>query len=241
MGMVTIGGEETGVRFGAGSVLAAGVALAVLAGQGHAQTFTKMPLDMPADAAPPPIASPPPPIVAPPEAPALPQHGAVTPLQGEAATLGSSTECGPLAGLYLAPGNLKIFVTRRGTMVQDNPLRPLTNDLFIILQIVVNNRMASAYGPDFDNLRRAGAPQTLEGMAGTKITWASRPEAMPRSLRVVAEDGAVVLSPIVFSACAEAPKVAAPPPVVKRPTKAPGPEAYKAPRPSIALPQGAIP
>jgi hypothetical protein len=218
------------------------MALASLAGEGHAQTFTKMPLDMPAEAAPPIVAVPPPVAAVPPEAPvASPQRGADTPLQGEAATLGSSTECGSLAGLYLAPGNLKIFVTRRGTMVQDNPLRPLTNDQFIILQIVVNNRMASAYGPDFDNLRRAGAPQTLEAAGGTKITWASQPEAMPRSLRVVAEDGAVVLSPIVFSACAEAPKVAAPPPVSKRPTKAPGPEAYKAPRPSIALPQGAIP
>jgi hypothetical protein len=231
--------QEIDVTFAGRRLLAAMVALGALASGVRAQTFTTMPLDLP----PAPVAAPPvtAPLVPPTQPVPQPVPVAPAPLQGEAASPGSAATCGSLAALYLAPGNLKIWVTRRGTMVQDNPLRPLTNDRFVILQIVVNNRLASAYGPDYANLRRAGPPQTLEAAGGTRISWQDGTDALPPSLRVVTEDGSIVLDSIAFSACAEAPKVAAPAPAAKRPRK-PAPEAGGAPaRPGIALPQGAIP
>lgn len=234
------------MTFRAKPLLAACVALAGLpgplqfAGEVQAQAFPKMPLDLPAapeQPAPPSPQSASPP--APSRQPASPLPTA--PVGGDAASPGSAGACGALAALYIAPGNLKIWVTRRGTMVQDNPLRPLTNDRFVILQIVVNNRLASAYGPDFANLRRAGPPQSLEAAGGTRISWQDGVDALPPSLRVVTEDGSVVLDPIAFSACAEAPKVAAPAPTPRRPRRPAGEAGSTPARPGIALPQGAIP
>lgn len=157
-----------------------------------------------------------------------------------------STECGSAAGLYSGRGG-KLWVTKRGTMVEDNPLRPLSRDDLVVLQVHVNRKLATAYGPDLDNLRQGGSPQALEQASGHPIVWGPEALPMPRSLRVVAEDGAVLLGPLEFQSCGTPPAVStsttAPPratgqkPERRRPAP---PRAAETPRPNLSLPQGAI-
>jgi hypothetical protein len=156
----------------------------------------------------------------------------------EAGTQPAAPNCGDKAALYAAGKTFRMWVTRKGSLAEENPLRPLTKDQLTVLQIVVNNKVASAYGPDFDNMRRGGPPQQLEAANHTTIAWQPVPDELPRAIRVVADDGTLVLGPITFVECGDAPTVmAAPAPRKPRKPAASTGEA----RPSVALPQGAIP
>lgn len=154
--------------------------------------------------------------------------------------------CGSAAAFYSGRG-ASLWVTRRGTMLDDNPLRPLSRDALLVLQVHVNRRLATAFGPDLDNLRQGGPPQALEKASGHPIAWDPAPMAVPRSLRIVGEDGAVLLGPLQFQSCGPAPpaSAASTPPsraageAAERRRPAPAPAAEK-PRPNLSLPQGAI-
>jgi len=153
----------------------------------------------------------------------------------------SPSECGSRAAAY-ASGNVRIWVLRRGTMQEENPLRPLSRDQLIVLQVVVNGRSATAFGPSFDSMRQGGAPARLEEASGHRIAWDSGPQILPDNFRVVSEDGRVLLGPLSFDSCGDAPAVAA-----EKPARAqPKPERGEGRRPQgdgnrPGLPQGAIP
>ena len=152
------------------------------------------------------------------------------------------SECGTRAAVY-ASGNVRIWVLRRGTMQEDNPLRPLSRDQLIVLQVVVNGRSATAFGPDFESMRQGGAPARLEEASGHWIAWDSGPQILPDSFRVVSEDGRVLLGPLSFETCGDTPTVAAEKPGRAQPRAERG-EGRRSPqgdgnRPG--LPQGAIP
>jgi hypothetical protein len=174
--------------------------------------------------------------------PAMAQAPGPAPLDPRPA--GQASECGGKAALYAA-GKVQVWVTRRGTLQEDNPLRPLSPATLTVLQVVVNGRSATAFGPDFEHMRQGGAPARLAEAAGHPITWDSGPQNCPAAFRVVAEDGRVLLGPLTFQSCGDAPAAAAEAPVrASRPRARPAGEGRRnegeaGDRPG--LPQGAIP
>ena len=150
----------------------------------------------------------------------------------------SAAECGSRAAVYAA-GSVRIWVVRSGSILEDNPLRPLSPASLRVLQIVVNGRSATAMGPDFENLRQGGAPARIEEANGHPIAWESGLGNLPDRFRVVAEDGRVLLGPLTLQSCEEAPAVAAEKPLQpKRPARSSAPRSDEN-RPG--LPRGAIP
>lgn len=158
-------------------------------------------------------------------------------------TAEAGADCDTRAALYTAEKGFKLWVTRRGTMTQDNPLRPLSPEPKLVLEVAVNGRIATAHGADFAHLQRSGPPSQLEETSVGPIRWEPKMEGMPATMKVVADDGRVVLGPLRFVECGEAPKIAAA--TAKRPArKAPsqrGPAPSSQAPPGLALPQGAIP
>ena len=160
----------------------------------------------------------------------------------------SPASCGTQARLYAA-GGLRVWVTRQGTVEQDNPLRPLAPDKLLVLQVAVNGRLGTAFGPDFDNMRQAGSVQTLEQESGRPVRWSADGAAGPTTIRIVAEDGRVLLGPLAFRECGPAPRTSGPAPVpsaakigvpARRATDTSAPDQTSASRPGLPLPQGAI-
>lgn len=125
-------------------------------------------------------------------------------------------DCAPKAALYSGKG-LKLWVLRQGALVlAENPLRPLSRDEAVVLEVVVNGRRATAYGPDMNNLRQGGSLKSVEREGREPVRWAEGRTA-PAALRVVAEDGRVLAGPLAFGGCEEPPAAKA---IVDRPVKA---------------------
>lgn len=153
-----------------------------------------------------------------------------------------AADCGPKAGLYVAAKGLRLWVTRRGEMGRENPLRPLSPERLVVLQVVVNGRTATAYGPDYETLQQGGAPRDLERDAADPIRWEPGADGLPPTLRVVGEDGAVLIDAMRFTECVEAPKarLAAPSRPPADPDKPSRRAAEERSRPRPGLPQGAM-
>lgn len=173
-----------------------------------------------------------------------PQAQAAPPSATSPRAAAGPADCGGRAAIYSVEKGPKIWVLRRGTLVQDNPLRPLSNDVATVLEIVVKGRLASAYGPDFQSMHQGGPPRSLEEANGHTVAWEGELGTPPDSIRVVSDDGAVVLGPLRFGGCEDAPKVAAPAAARKpeagagrRPTK-PAPRELP---PGLHIPQGLVP
>lgn len=152
----------------------------------------------------------------------------------------SPAACEGRAALYAASGT-RVWVTRHGRMREDNPLRPLSQDAVSVLQVVVNGRSATAFGPDFENMRQGAAAARLEEASGHPIVWRPALDELPGSFRIVAEDGRVLLGPLTFSACADIPGVAPERPQAR--PRTPSREELRDPAAASrpGLPQGAIP
>ncbi|MET7242537.1 hypothetical protein ABZT49_04155 [Methylobacterium sp. EM32] len=116
----------------------------------------------------------------------------------------------PQAPEFAGAKGFRLFVTRQGTMTWSNPLRPLSPETVQVLQVVIRNKLATAYGPDLSGLRRGPSPAALEAQNGATIQWAGSPDTLPPTLRIVADDGSQVLAELAFQACGDAPKVAEP-------------------------------
>ena len=115
------------------------------------------------------------------------------------------SDCGPQAATYQAGKGPKLWVLRQGTMVlAENPLRPMSRDEAVVLDVVVNGRRATAFGPDLNHLRQGGSPKSVEHGGREPIRWAEGGVA-PAAIRVVAEDGRVLLGPMPFGGCEDAP------------------------------------
>ncbi|WP_018259744.1 hypothetical protein [Methylobacterium sp. WSM2598] len=146
---------------------------------------------------------------------ALLAAGAALPVAGSTrarAEDAAPVSCGNEAASYAGGKGVSLWVTRRGTLTRENPLRPLTPDLLQVLEVVIRGKAATAYGPDLDNLRRGGAPASLEAQSGpgAAIRWGAGLDGLPKTLRILQDDGAGVVAALPFRACGEAPKVATP-------------------------------
>ena len=149
-------------------------------------------------------------------------------------------DCGTKASLYTAAKGLKLWVLRRGAMVLgENPLRPLTRDTVRVLEVVVNGRLATAYGADYASLRQGGPARDLEKESADPIRWEPRGPGFPTEIRIVGEDGTDLFGPFRFSRCDEAPSARAV--GAGRPERAARPSGGPPPvRDGSRLPQGAI-
>lgn len=146
--------------------------------------------------------------------------------------------CAGRAALYAGgPKGTRIWVVRRGSMVlAENPLRPISRDRAVVLQVVFNGRLATAFGPDHENLRQGGAPADIERLGAEPIRWSDDAATPPPTLRVVADDGTVLLGPLPFVECADPPS--AKPVAARRPEKPVAPERRPAGAAGHAFPQG---
>ena len=73
---------------------------------------------------------------------------------------------------------------RRGSMSLQNALRPLSGATpAVVLQVTISGKVATAHGPDFEEMRRGGPPQQLEEESGSRIMWDKHLGALPRTIR----------------------------------------------------------
>ncbi|KMO31865.1 hypothetical protein VQ02_25285 [Methylobacterium variabile] len=116
----------------------------------------------------------------------------------------------PQAPEFAGAKGFRLWVTRQGTMTWTNPLRPLSPESVQVLQVVIRNKVATAYGPDLSGLRRGPSPAALEAQNSATIQWSGAVADLPPTLRILADDGGQVLAELKFQACGDAPKVAEP-------------------------------
>lgn len=177
------------------------------------------------------ISTPPGDDVAPPPSPNQNESRQVTP-----------ADCQGRAGLYAGNG-LKIWVVRTGSLTWENPLRPLTPEKTLVLQVSVNGRLGTAYGPDHEHLRQGASTRWLEEETGGSVRWEDGNRSLPSAIRVVAEDGTVLLGPLEWQSCGDAPRASEPAAGARSSSQAPRPSTPRSEpsRPRSNLPQGAIP
>ncbi|MCJ2100077.1 hypothetical protein [Methylobacterium sp. E-046] len=211
--------------------LAAGLMLAAPFGLTAAQAAPQAP-PRPAQA---PTPQPDGPPAAP--APAAPQ-AAPTPAAGPAI----EQPCGAQAARFESGKGFKMVITRAGQVRTTNPLRPLTPEVNEVLQVVIAGKVATAYGPDFNTLRRGSAAAAIEAMLGGPIPWQPTLPVLPDALTIVAEEGAP-LAQLAFKACEAPPAVKAPKAEARKKAPArrtPAPKAAEKTPPGFSMPQGVI-
>lgn len=116
---------------------------------------------------------------------------------------------------YDGPKAFSLWVTRAGSVTIDNPLRPLTPDVTRVLQLVIGDKLATAYGRDLTALRRGASPAALEGLLGGPIRWQATLGSLPDGFDIVSDAG-MPLAPMRFKECGTAPVAKAPPAPVAR-------------------------
>src|SRR5215212_10722511 len=91
--------------------------------------------------------------------------------QSDAKTESADVACAGAAA-YSAGSGPQVHVVRRGSMSLQNTLRPLSNATpAVVLQVTISGKVATAHGPDFEEMRRGGPPQQLEEESGSRIIW----------------------------------------------------------------------
>lgn len=188
---------------------------------------------------------------APPLLPAAPPSATPTTVTGP------PVACDPgQSVLYDGPNEFSVWVTRTGAVTIDNPLRPLTPDVTRVVQLVIGDKIASAYGRDLSSLRRGASPAALESLLGGPIRWDAHLGTLPDSFEIVTDANAP-LAQMRFKECGTAPAAKAlPVPVAKKEKKPKAPRKEPASAAAVAtapagrtaapprqfnIPQGAIP
>jgi hypothetical protein len=148
--------------------------------------------------------------------------------------------CAGKAAVYSAGSGPRVQVVRRGTLSRQNPLRPSSDpQSTLVLQVSINGKTAAAYGPSFEEMRRAGPPAWLERESGNAIDWEPDLAGLPQTITILSEDGPEVIARLRFAGCAAAAKQ----PRQKRSPEKRVPQPAEPERqapPPRALPEGAI-
>jgi hypothetical protein len=147
--------------------------------------------------------------------------------------------CGRSSAVYWAGSGPRVNVTRRGVLSERKPLEPKAAATeSIVVEVRISGKLATAHGPSFDAMRRAGPPSQLEEETGSAITWANDLSGLPKMFNILAEEGPEVVARLRFEACGA--RLAAPPERIRPARK---PDASSSPKRDSApthLPQGAI-
>jgi hypothetical protein len=142
------------------------------------------------------------------------------------------------AAVFSAGAGPEVHVTRLGTLDQRDPLAPLTKAKPArIIEVRIRDKLAAAYGPSFQELRRAAAPPDLERGLGNSIQWEPNLAALPRTLSIVGELPGEVVAILKFIRCAGTEKPSARPrPAKEKPNSKPPVDV----KPSRPLPRGTL-
>jgi hypothetical protein len=156
--------------------------------------------------------------------------------RAESATVGC-----PGAAVFSAGGGPEVHVMRVGTLDQRNPLAPLTDaQPATVLEVKIRGKLAAAYGPNFQELRRAGPPQDLERELGNAIEWKSNLAELPRNMLILGSEKAEVIARLQFVKCLAIPKARPPREErVKAPSAKP-PSTSRQERPALPIPRGTL-
>jgi len=139
------------------------------------------------------------------------------------------------AGLYWAGSGPQVQVIRRGALTLANGQPPLENPLrSLALEVRINGKLATACGPTYDKMRRAGPPNQLEGETGSKIQWEKTLGALPNRILILSDDESEVIARLEFLRCGSSDN-----PAQKPSTRSPSHEAADQASPRT-LPRGAI-
>jgi hypothetical protein len=95
--------------------------------------------------------------------------------------------------VFSAGGGPEVHVLRRGMLDQRNPLAPSTNvPPATVLEVTIRGKLAAAYGPTFQEMRRAGPPQELEREIGNPIRWGPNLAELPHDIVILGDNREVV-------------------------------------------------
>jgi hypothetical protein len=95
--------------------------------------------------------------------------------------------------VFSAGGGPEVHVRRRGMLDQRNPLAPSTNvPPATVLEVTIRGKLAAAYGPTFQEMRRAGPPQELEREIGNPIQWGPNLANLPHDIVILGDNREVV-------------------------------------------------
>ena len=150
--------------------------------------------------------------------------------------------CGKNPAVYWAGAGPKVQVLRHGSFRQRKALEPEgASTEAVVLEVRIDGKSASAYGPSFDRLQRGPASQELEQEVGDRIRWRDGPASLPPALVILSDEGSEVVARLRFEGCGTA---SARPAGRFRPSKQQTPTSQANPpasgNPSRTLPRGAI-
>jgi hypothetical protein len=150
--------------------------------------------------------------------------------------------CGKNPAIYWAGAGPKVQVLRHGTFRMRKALEPEgASTEAVVVEVRIESKKATAYGPSFDQLRRGPASQELEQEVGDRIGWRDGPAGLPPTLVILSDEGSVVVARLQFEGCSTP---SARPGGRSRPStkQAPAPQGNPpaSGTPSLTLPQGAI-
>ena len=115
-------------------------------------------------------------------------HAALKPA---ARTLRSTGRSGP-----------KVQVLRHGSFRQRKALEPEgASTEAVVVEVRIEGKSASAYGPSFDRLQRGPASQELEQEVGDRIRWRDGPASLPPALVILSDEGSEVVARLRFEGC----------------------------------------
>jgi hypothetical protein len=147
--------------------------------------------------------------------------------------------CGPNAATYWADSGPRVHVVRRGAITESKPFEPESAATeSVVLEVRINDKAGTAYGPSFDKMHRAGPPSQLEEEIGSAIRRSSNLAGLSLNFDVVSEDGPEVVARLRFEGCGS---VRLRPTERNRPARKPEPtDASPRERAPGVVPQGAI-
>jgi hypothetical protein len=157
----------------------------------------------------------------------------------QADKVGEPEGCVGSSAIYWAGSGPRVHVLRRGAVSEQKPLEPKSVPReSVVLEVLINAKAATAFGPSFDEMRRGGPPRQLEEETGSPIRWSSDLAGLPLTLKIIAEDGPQVVARLGFEGCGSRlanPRQRSGP--ARKPDHSSSPKRDSAP---VALPQGAI-
>jgi len=109
----------------------------------------------------------------------------------------------------------------------------------MVLEVAIRGKLAAAYGPSFQEMRRAGPPQELERETGNPIQWEPNLASLARNILVIGDDKGVIAN-LGYLKCLPGRKAPTARNDRAKPRAGERPAAAKGQAPAFPVPQGAM-
>jgi hypothetical protein len=113
----------------------------------------------------------------------------------------SPNECGTRLRTYWAGSGPQVHVIRTGMLTEQKPLDPSISSEVRVLEVTISGKVATAYGPAFDAMRRGGPPRQLEEERGNAVKWDRDLASLPQTIEILSEDGPEIVARLRFIGC----------------------------------------